>query len=139
MQARRGLLAGSWGTWGRVSGACVPVRGVIAGLRNGDSGWLGRDGRRGIAKYRQYPFEVEANQKTTQGDIITTNVYVTNNCGSKYIMLNRTEANNALTEGMIDDITKTYSQVPCSLEAPSLRFHADAHSGEGCPGLRAFS
>jgi len=111
MQAR-GLLAGSWATWGRVPGACVSVRGVAAGLRNGDSAWLGRERRRSMV-YRQYPFEVSPKERTTNEGPrgtkqITSNVFVTNNVGSKFIMLNRPEVNNALNLEMLEDITDVY-------------------------------
>ncbi|KAJ1494916.1 hypothetical protein T484DRAFT_2320848 [Baffinella frigidus] len=135
MQAR-GLLAGSWATWGRVPGACVSVRGVAAGLRNGDSAWLGRERRRSMV-YRQYPFEVSPKERTTNEGPrgtkqITSNVFVTNNVGSKFIMLNRPEVNNALNLEMLEDITDVYFKVPSKPPSDIPRRRTQC---EGCSGL----
>ena len=127
-----GRLARRWAAFGHTTTAYAPAQGAHLGLRCGLSAVSGGDGRRGMAKYRQYPFEIPANEITSQGKAVTTNVFVTHNVGSKFIMLNRPEANNALTLDMVREIREAYDQVdttPAAASVPLPREVSDTATG----------
>jgi len=56
------------------------------------------------------PFEVPANFMIG-GERTSTNVFVLENIGSKYVMLNRPEALNALTLEMVRELQKVYNDI----------------------------
>ena len=76
-------------------------------------GWGAAEGRRKItaegvgASYVQYPFEVEPGMAGRRGQKVS-NIFAQHNAGSKFVMLNRPEALNALNTDMIRDLDRLY-------------------------------
>ena len=79
-------------------------------------GWGAAEGRRKItaegvgASYVQYPFEVEPGMAGRRGQKVS-NIFAQHNAGSKFVMLNRPEALNALNTDMIRDLDRLYGRV----------------------------
>lgn len=103
---------------GSLLGPCLRARapGAVAG--SAQSRGLGRHPAlsRGVktegvgAQYVQYPFEVEPAMATRRGHE-TSHIFAQHNVGSKFVMLNRPDALNALNLDMIRDLDRLYRRV----------------------------
>ena len=56
-----------------------------------------------VVEFLHQPFDVPANFEHN-GEMLTSNVFVLNNIGSKYVMLNRPEALNAINLEMVREL-----------------------------------
>ena len=84
--------------------ACASVRiGASAGSRGLKTAGIG-------ASYIQYPFEVQPEMTTPRGQK-TNYIFAQHNAGSKFVMINRPEALNALNQDMVRDLDRLYRRV----------------------------
>ncbi len=60
--------------------------------------------------YFPNPVEIPPQEVEVKGLFRPSNIFVQHNCGSKFILLNRPSALNALDLGMIQDLHDTYKE-----------------------------
>jgi len=99
----------------------APAAGAIGSMRSrGALRLIGGDaatGSRGLknegygAAYAQYPFEVEPAMGGNRRGQHVSNIFAQHNAGSKFVMINRPEALNALNLEMIRDLDRIYRRV----------------------------
>ena len=92
---------------GMLRGGAAPARARAPGAACGGRGikthGLG-------ATYVQYPFEVEPEKATRRGQK-TSHIFAQHNAGSKFVMINRPQALNALNLDMIRELDGLYRRV----------------------------
>jgi len=89
--------------WSAMGGSLIGKRAV--GLRG-----LATKKKKKEMFYTEQPFDVPANFEI-KGKRITTNVFVLDNIGSKFVMLNRPDALNALTLEMVRELQQVYESI----------------------------